>query len=172
MLRHHHERVFIMVSRRNLIQHACPICTTDCWYAAEKAGQDTTCRECNSTYPVPTGLTPKLVTVGTSPPRRKLTPEETEEFYASHPEARAMVPRRTVPAELVPEPYEQMPDALYPVARKDDDKDVKLWLFKRLGLEIHVDDKSRNAMATTFLGGLLVALGAIIFSRFGVKTKL
>ena len=171
MLRHQHERVFIMVSRRNLVQYACPICTTDCWYAAEKAGQDTTCRECNSTYPVPTGLTPMLVTVGTSPPRRKLTPEETEEFYASHPEARAMVHRRTVPAELVPEPFEQMPEARYPVSRQDDDKKVKVGLGKWIGMEVDVDGKTRNAMATTFLGGLLVALGAIIFSRFGVKSK-
>jgi len=170
MLRHHHERLFTMFSRRNLIQHACPTCTAEYWYLAERAGSDTTCNKCNSTYAVPTGLPVQLQDVSTNP-GRPLTPEETAAFYASHPEARAMVPRRTVPSELVAEPYERMPDARYPVARHDDDKKVNFNLGKWGGMEIDVDGKTRNAMATTFLGGLLVALGAIIFSRFGVKTK-
>jgi len=170
MLRHHHERLFTMFSRRNLIQHACPTCTAEYWYLAERAGSDTTCNKCNSTYAVPTGLPVQLQDVSTNP-GRPLTPEETAAFYASHPEARAMVPRRTVPSELVAEPYERMPDARYPVARHDDDKKVKLSFLKLLGLEIDVDGKTRNAIALTALGGILVGLGAIIAAKFGFKSK-
>ncbi len=64
-----------------------------------------------------------------------------------------------------------MPDARYPVAPHDDDKKVKLSLGKWIGMEVDTDGKTRSAMATTFLGGLLVALGAIIAAKFGFKSR-
>lgn len=39
------------------------------------------------------------------------------------------------------------------------------------GLKANVDQKTSNAMATTFLGGLLVALGAFLFAGFMGKGK-
>jgi len=78
-----------MFNRRNLIQHACPTCTTEYWYLAERAGSDTTCRKCNSTYPVPTGLTPRLVSVGGPPDEEELRPQE------------AVVVRKTVPVRMI-----------------------------------------------------------------------
>jgi hypothetical protein len=57
------------------------------------------------------------------------------------------------------------------VYRRDDDKPVEMRLGKIVGMKVDVDKKTRNVMATTFLGGLLVALGAVIFSMFGRKSK-
>jgi len=37
------------------------------------------------------------------------------------------------------------------------------------GLKANVDQPTSNAMATTFLGGLLVVVGAVLFSMFGGK---
>jgi hypothetical protein len=37
------------------------------------------------------------------------------------------------------------------------------------GLKVNVDQPTSNAMATTFLGGLLVVVGALLFSMFGGK---
>lgn len=39
------------------------------------------------------------------------------------------------------------------------------------GLKANVDQKTSNAMATTFLGGMLVAIGAVLFAMFGGKHK-
>lgn len=159
-----------MLNRRALIEFACPTCTNEYGALPEKAGQNMTCTNCNTVIPIPVGIEPRLVNVGTDP-GRPLTPEETAAFYGSYPQARPLVPRRAVPSELVPEPYERIPVAHYPVARQDDDKKVKLNLGKWLGMEVDVDGKTRNAMATTFLGGLLVAIGAIIAAKFGFKSR-
>lgn len=51
-------------------------------------------------------------------------------------------------------------------------KPVELSLPGQLGsLKAEVDQPTSNAMATTFLGGLLVAVGAVLFSMFGGKHK-
>lgn len=55
--------------------------------------------------------------------------------------------------------------------RRDDDKPVELRLGNIAGFKADVDKKTRNVMATTFMGGLLVGLGAILFSMFGGKSK-
>lgn len=39
------------------------------------------------------------------------------------------------------------------------------------GIKTTVDQQTSNAMATTFLGGLLVAVGAALFAMFGLKHK-
>ena len=38
-------------------------------------------------------------------------------------------------------------------------------------MNVEVDKPTRNAMATTWLGGLLVALGAIVVLMLGGKSK-
>jgi len=54
---------------------------------------------------------------------------------------------------------------------QDDAKPVKMRLGNLAEMDVEVDKPTRNAMATTFLGGLLVALGAIVFAMFGGKGK-
>ncbi len=39
------------------------------------------------------------------------------------------------------------------------------------GLKVNVDQKTSNTIATTFLGGLLVAIGAVLFAMFGGKHR-
>jgi len=49
---------------------------------------------------------------------------------------------------------------------------VELRMPGNLGsLKANVDQPTSNAMATTFLGGLLVAVGAVLFAMFGGKHK-
>lgn len=49
---------------------------------------------------------------------------------------------------------------------------VELCLPGQLGgLKAEVNRETSNMMATTFLGGLLVALGAVLFAMFGGKSK-
>ena len=55
--------------------------------------------------------------------------------------------------------------------REDDTKPVELQLGQLAGMKVDVDKKTRNAMATTFLGGLLVALGAILVAMFTKNSK-
>ena len=154
---------------KHLIESECPTCKAEFGTLPEKAGHDTTCHYCNTTFPIPVGIQPKLVSVGTDP-GRPLTPEETAAFYASYPQGRALVSRRAVPAELVPEPYERMPDARYPVARQDNDKPVKL-RFGDAEMDLDVDKKTRNAMAMGFLGAVLALLGVIVAGMFGIKKR-
>jgi hypothetical protein len=39
------------------------------------------------------------------------------------------------------------------------------------GMKAEVDRKTSNMMATTFLGGVLVAIGAVLFAMFGGKPR-
>ena len=56
--------------------------------------------------------------------------------------------------------------------RKSATTPVEMSLPGQLGsLKAQVDQPTSNAMATTFLGGLLVAIGAILFAMFGGKPK-
>jgi hypothetical protein len=56
--------------------------------------------------------------------------------------------------------------------RKQSTTPVELRMPANLGsLKANVDQPTSNAMATTFLGGLLVAVGAVLFSMFGLKHK-
>ena len=55
--------------------------------------------------------------------------------------------------------------------RHDSDKPVEVRLGRLAAFKADVDRPTRNAMATTFLGAILVALGAILFSMFGGKSK-
>ena len=55
--------------------------------------------------------------------------------------------------------------------RQNDVKPVKMRLGDLAEMDVEVDQPTRNAMATTFLGGLLVALGAIVMFMLGGKGK-
>jgi hypothetical protein len=49
---------------------------------------------------------------------------------------------------------------------------VELRMPANLGsIKANVDQPTSNAMATTFLGGALVAVGAVLFAMFGLKHK-
>lgn len=168
-----------MISRRNLLQHFCPTCDTEYTLLPELAGEVLPCMTCKNSFRVPGQIIPvpaKEVDSGVP-----LTAEETTAFYNSPdgqtylarktPNTNGALVRRTVEADLVPDAYEPMPDARYPVPRRDNDKKVKLWFLKWFGIEVDVDGKTRNAMATTALGGILVALGAVVMARMGMKSK-
>ena len=160
-----------MFNRRQLIQYACATCDAEYGALPEKAGNKQTCGHCKTEFLIPVGLTPREVSVG-GPPGRKISPQETAAFYATHPASREMVARRPVPMELASDDIDRTQHLSSPTHRPEgDDKPVELRFGRMIGMKVDVDGKTRNAMATTFLGGLLVALGAIIFARFGVKTK-
>lgn len=54
--------------------------------------------------------------------------------------------------------------------RKSSTKPVEMRLPYQLGgMKVEVDQRTSNSMATTFLGGLLVALGAVIVFILGGK---
>lgn len=87
------------------------------------------------------------------------------------PQTTALVPLRprlVIPAEVDP------PRPLAPRRRKrrTGSTPVELRLPGQLGgMKANVDRKTSNMMATTFLGGLLVAIGAVLFGMFGGKSK-
>jgi len=160
-----------MFNRRQLIEYACPTCNAGYGSYPVKAGTGTNCGNCKTDFLIPVGLRPREVSVGDSP-GRKFSPQETAAFYATHPASREMVARQPVPFELASDDIDRTQHLPSPTYRPEgDDKPVELRLGRMIGMKVDVDGKTRNAMATTFLGGLLVALGAIIFARFGVKTK-
>lgn len=169
-----------MTIRKQLIEHACPICNAEYGFLPEKAGQEAACNRCNTSFIIPEGLPMRMVSVSTDP-GRPLTAEETAEFYNSPagraylasqmPSTGGALARRTVQADLIPQAYPGTPEPRYPVPRHDDDKKVKLGFGKWGGMEVDVDGKTRNAMATTFLGGLLVAIGAVVMAKLGLKSK-
>lgn len=124
------------------LRFRCPECHRRLMAEADHAGLTDNCPDCNAAITVPA--------------RQALVP----------------VVRRAKPPQVIPadDDFElDMPDAA--ANRRDDDKPVEMRLGKIAGMKVDVDRKTRNVMATTFLGGLLVALGAIIFSMFGGKSK-
>ncbi len=164
-----------MISRRNLLQHFCPTCDTEYTLLPELAGEVLPCMTCKNSFRVP-GKAPVPSPDASLNTGLPLTAEETAAFYNS-PDGQAYLARktlntygalawRTVQADLVPDAYEPMRDA-----RRDNDKKVKLWFLKWFGIEVDVDGKTRNAMATTALGGILVALGAVVMAKLGLKSK-
>jgi hypothetical protein len=169
-----------MISRRNLLQHFCPACDAEFPLVPQMSGQELPCPICKTRFQVPGETPAQSLDTGTDT-SRPLTPEETAAFYNSPagqaylarkvPNTNGALARRTTASDLVPEPYERMPEARYPVPRRDNDKKVKLWFLKWFGIEVDVDPKTRSAMATTALGGILVALGAVVMAKLGLKSR-
>ena len=77
------------------------------------------------------------------------------------------------PHPVVGQPYETTGRPARPRKRpKSELTPVALRLPGRLGgMTANVDRKTSSAMATTFLGGLLVAVGAVLFPMFGGRSK-
>jgi hypothetical protein len=124
------------------LKFRCPKCNEGLVAEAEHAGLSDNCPGCNAMLTVP--VRRSLVTVARPVNVPKVIPADDD-------------------CEL------DLSDGT--VYRRDDDKPVEARLGNIAGFKADVDKKTRNAMATTFLGGLLVALGAIIFSMFGGKSK-
>ena len=86
-----------------------------------------------------------------------------------------MIPPTAVPASPPHVPqlvYEDMEFAPAMQRRHSATTPVEMRLPGQLGsLKAQVDQPTSNAMATTFLGGLLVALGAFLFAGFMGKGK-
>lgn len=86
------------------------------------------------------------------------------------PAVTALVPVR--PQAVMPRVAEARPVERRVVRRKAELTPVELRLPGPLGgMKANVDRKTGNMMATTFLGGLLVAVGAVLFAMFGGKSK-
>lgn len=125
-----------------LVRFRCPACDVGLNAKAERAGRSYGCPNCSVPVTVPTSRA--LVPVK----RQVIIPEIVED------DERPRVPARRRKRRMV-----------------DDSKPVKMRLGNLAEMNVDVDKKTRNAMATTFLGGLLVALGAIVFCMFGGKSK-
>ena len=169
-----------MISRRDLLQHFCPTCNTEFRLLPEVAGEVLPCPICKNSFRVP-GQAPVPSPDASNNTGLPLTAEETAEFYNSPagraylarkaPIANGSLARRTRQAAFVRDAYEPMPDARHPVTRQDNGNKIKIWFLKWFGFETVVDRKTSNAMATTALGGVLVALGAVVMARLGMKPK-
>jgi hypothetical protein len=127
-----------------LVRFRCPSCDAGLSAKAEKAGRSYGCPNCSVPVTVPTSRA--LVPVR----RQVIIPEIVEDD--ERPRTLAKRRRR-----------KRRKDELVPVAMKIPGIPAEM--------NVKVDRKTSNAMATTFLGGLLVALGAILFSMFGGKSK-
>lgn len=126
-----------------LVRFRCPNCEVGLNAKAEKAGRSYGCPNCSIPVTVPN--TRALVPVK----RQVIIPEDALDDDRPRVPARRRKRRRR--------------DELVPVAMKIPGVPAEM--------SVKVDRKTSNAMATTFLGGLLVALGAILFSMFGGKSK-
>jgi endogenous inhibitor of DNA gyrase (YacG/DUF329 family) len=87
------------------------------------------------------------------------------------PTSRALVP---FPRQVTPELVEDGPPPALArrVRRRSEDVPVEMRLPGQLGgMKATVDRKTGNMMATTFLGGLMVAIGAVLFAMFGGKGR-
>jgi hypothetical protein len=158
--------------RRELIEVACPECETWCGFVPERAGSDSRCDCCNTTFTVPTGLPTRLVSVAPGP-GKELTPQEAAEVRKNLPARMQMPQRRQV---IVPEVVDDEFDGELEVPRRrrapvDDDKPVNLRLGELAEMNVPVGKRTRDAMAMTFLGGVLGLLGVIVAIIFGGKSK-
>jgi hypothetical protein len=124
-----------------LVRFRCPHCDAGLNAKSEKAGRSYGCPNCSVLVTVPTSRA--LVPVK----RQVIIPEIVRDERPRVPARR----RKRRNGELVP------------VAMKIPGVPAEM--------NVKVDRKTSNAMATTFLGGLLVALGAILFSMFSGKSK-
>jgi hypothetical protein len=125
-----------------LVRFRCPNCDVGLNAKAEKAGRSYGCPNCSVPVTVPATLA--LVPVR----RQVIIPEIAPD------DERPRVPARRRKRRMV-----------------DDSKPVKMRLGNLAEMNVEVDKPTRNAMATTWLGGLLVALGAIVVLMLGGKSK-
>jgi hypothetical protein len=124
------------------VKFRCPNCDAGLSAGSKLAGKEVGCPGCT----VPLVVPPITALVPVKP--QILVPRVVD----AEPTERRVARRRKRPkAELTP---------------------VELRLPGQLGgMKANVDRKTSNMMATTFLGGLLVAVGAVLFAMFGGKSK-
>lgn len=146
-----------MFGRRELIEYACPTCNAEFGTLPEKAGTGTHCNYCKTEFTIPVGHQPRLVTVSDSPAEE---PDDYEEL--------PLVPaRRESPRLPVREAPRPVRDGMVPATRR-----VKMSLPNNCGaLDVEVTQETANQMATTFLGGLLVAIGVFLAAMIGIRRK-
>lgn len=126
-----------------MLKFRCPSCDVGLEAKEEKAGRNYGCPNCEATVTVP--VQQALVPV-THP---VIVPEVIPDW-----ERRRKLARRKKRRE------------------RDDSRPVELKLPGPLGhMKVDVDKKTRNTMACTFLGGLLVAVGAFLCSMLLGKSK-
>ncbi len=124
------------------LKHRCPHCNVRMESAEEIVGRSFDCLNCGVNLTVRTPQA--LMTIG----RPVIVPEIIADDGDSE-------------QALSPRTYRQF----------DDDKPVELGFGEYAKMKVDVDRPTRNAMATTFLGAILVSLGAILFSMLGGKSK-
>lgn len=123
------------------VKFRCPHCDAKLSAGGKLAGREAGCPGCAVPLVVP------AVTALVPVRPQAATPRVVE----ARPVERRVVRPKCRPAELTP---------------------VELHLPGQLGgMKANVDRKTGNMMATTFLGGLLVAIGAVLFAAFGGKSK-
>ncbi len=153
-----------MFNRLQLIQYACPEC--DAGYAGPEnsAGSNTNCHRCKTDFMIPTGLQPKMLTVGTSQ-GRPLTPEETAAFYDS-PAGRDHRPPGWVPtSQIAPRIMDGGPAIGGTVP-------VTMTLPNGLGgLTLPVRQDTADSMAKTFLGALIMGIGVMLAAMLGLRKR-
>lgn len=124
------------------LKFRCPNCAQRFGANDDLSGRSFDCPKCNTILTVPTASA--LVPVKSQP----LVPEILDDDFP---------PRRLAKRRK---------------RRKQSVTPVELRMPANLGgLKANVDQPTSNAMATTFLGGALVAVGAVLFSMFGLKHK-
>ena len=94
------------------------------------------------------------------------------EAPVTEPCCTALVPVQPQPIVVPDRPHGKPARPLTRRRSRKSSTPVELRLPGRLGgLKARVDRRTGNMMATTFLGGVLVAIGAVLFSMFGGKSK-
>ncbi len=125
------------------VKFRCPDCNVRLSAKDKVAGRRLDCPSCTNPITVPT--TTALVPYK---PQQLVVPEVLDDYEPPRKLARRGRRRQssTTPVEL------RLPGQLG-------------------GMRAEVDRKTSNMMATTFLGGLLVTIGAVLFAMFGGKSK-
>lgn len=124
-----------------MLRFRCPDCKAVLETKEEHAGGNCGCPNCEATITVPV------------------------------PQALVPVARPVIMPEVIPFDSNGVMNLPGGTVHRDDDKPVELRLGNYFGMKADVDRPTRNALATVSLGGILVALGAIIFAMFGGKSK-
>lgn len=123
------------------VRFQCPDCHTRLSAKDKAAGRSLECPNCTSAITVPT-------TTALVPIKPQIVAAEVIDDYEP---SRKLARRRR---------------------RRKSSTPVELRLPGQLGgMRAEVDRKTSNMMATTFLGAVLVSIGAVLFAMFGGKSK-
>lgn len=131
----------------------CQHCDTSLVADSKSAGLSSSCPNCSTQFMVPVPVTTTALVRIASGDDDVCDPDFDYGDIAEVAEIVPQEPRALSQARGAPTP-------------------VELRMPGNLGsLKANVDQPTSNAMATTFLGGMLVAIGAVLFAMFGGKHK-